>query len=177
MYNDPMMASGIKFSKDEELIIEKYQGQIPVPIADIAKDLGLKVMQTVEFNDSQSGSIQKTGDSYVIYLNASHSYTRKRFTLAHEIAHYLLHKDVLGSKEHIDLTKQPVLSRSKERSRESNKIEIEANSLAADLLMPEVEFKKFWKTYDSTEDLANKFNVSAAAATVRSKQLFGEMMI
>lgn len=158
-----------------QIINDKYAGKIPVPVVAIAKDLGLEIYETKDFDDSQSGSIVRENSSYVIYINPSHTPERKRFTIAHEIGHFLLHKDKLGS-ELVDSVKNieagvPMLNRT-----ETNGVayheETEANNFAADLLMPEKEFVKVWNEAKTVQEVAEKFQVSKSAASVRARILF-----
>ena len=52
---------------------------------------------------------------------------RRRFTIAHEIAHFLLHRDKIGDQLSDDAMYRSSLSSDDERA---------ANRLAADILMP-----------------------------------------
>ncbi len=165
-------------------IASKYKGQLPVPVISIAKDLGLEIYETKDFEEWQSGSIKKENGSYVIYLNSTQSVSRKRFTIAHEIAHFLKHQRYLEDKgEIVEGTKQPVekpiLNRnSKTKTVDSQRyLEVEANQLAAEILMPEDEFRKVWKESNDVEDLSVRFGVSPAAITIRANQLFNSFLI
>ena len=40
--------------------------------------------------------IRESGDDFQIFYNGNHPETRQRFTVAHELAHYLLHKPELS---------------------------------------------------------------------------------
>lgn len=83
---------------------------------------------------------------------------RDRFTLAHELGHYLLH------------SKQgaiPMLANRKG----SNRVEWEANWFAAGFLMPKRPFIDAVNAGRSVEDLADAFKVSTKAAEVRKKSL------
>lgn len=174
-----------EISQNDQQILNKHKGQIPVPIVAIASDLGIKIYETLDFDDAHSGSITKNGESFVIYLNATHSPKRKRFTLAHEIAHFLLHKKQLeGGAEHIDSTKQLIDEVITTLNRNKNvidinerKMESEANNLAACILMPELEFKAVWSEVGSIEELAERFNVSDSAAAIRSKAVLGSFAV
>ena len=59
--------------------------------------------------------------------------TRQRFTIAHEISHFILHRHLLRSGIQDDVLY---------RSNQSDKIEWEANALASDILMPAEIVKK-----------------------------------
>lgn len=165
--------------------LKKYEGRLPLPVISLANDSGIEVYDTGDLRDKQSGLIKKEGDGYVIYVNERHPSTRKLFTIAHEIAHFHLHKNLLDSgQEHIDSTHQPVgnghavLNRTDgvALTTEEAQIEKDANQLAAEILMPEEEFKKIFQASSSIEEVAEKFGVSSAAAAVRAKNLLGEVI-
>lgn len=132
----------------------------PVKVIGLAHRLGIKVYKA-EWPDSISGKIQKDsvkgGESgFAIFVNESHPETRQRFTIAHEIAHYVLHEDLIGD---------GVFDDALYRSGLPNKIEAQANGLAADILMP-------WPVLNqhigkSAEELAAIFKVSEQAMSVR----------
>lgn len=99
----------------------------PVPVGAIARDLGLRIVsKTLPTNIS--GSIRPAEDSYVIEVNNTDAPVRQRFTVSHEIGHYLLHRHLIG----IDGITDTILY----RSSLSNSQEAEANRLAAAILLP-----------------------------------------
>lgn len=94
-----------------------------------------------------------------IILSFASGPRRDRFTIAHELAHYLLH----SQQGEIPL----VASRLG-----SNRAEWEANWFAAGFLMPAVAFKNFMRQHNSDiTSVANHFGVSEAAARVRKETL------
>ena len=119
--------------RDQQKIIEGLQNSAPVKVVAIAHALGLKVYETPSMDKNISGMIKKDakigGDSgYAIYVNAGHAEVRRRFTIAHEIGHYVLHKSLIG-----DGIIEDALLRADGLS---NSVERQANSFSADLLMP-----------------------------------------
>lgn len=170
-----------------EEILEQYKNTIPVPVVHIAKQLGIDIYETEDFTKDQTGSITKEGEKYVIYVNAHTSPRRKRFTIAHEIVHFLKHREKIDERELVTETKQPVYNGlqsqrgivSPEQAAESEEqsIEEEANRLAAELLMPEEAFKKAWEETSSIEEIAERFQVSPQAASIRAERLVGYTMM
>lgn len=159
-----------------EEIKEQYKGCVPVPIVAIANALGLAVYETSDFSDEQSGSIRKEGDNFVIYVNAQHPDTRKRFTIAHEIAHFLHDQDYFqhNNDEIVSTVKQPLAlhrSSTDELPEQERKREVEANKTAADLLMPEEKFREIFEQAKTIEEVAATFQVSPSAATIRAEKL------
>jgi len=112
-------------SQEQELILG-HQQDFPIKIGAIAKDLGVIVKRST-LKPGISGEIREVDGGVIVKINRHDSKERQRFTLAHEIAHFLLHKDDI--KNGIEDT---VLF----RSSLSNEKEAEANRLAADLVMP-----------------------------------------
>lgn len=143
----------------------------PVPVEAIAKRLGI-VVQIVPLDDHLSGmSFVKDGHS-VIVVNASHHPNRQRFTLAHELAHHVLHKPYLAENVHVDTA---VLARNDRSSAGVDSKEVQANAFAAELLMPQSELRRFGRV-DVNDDvrvgeLARRFKVSSTAMAVRLENL------
>ncbi|MFH3946356.1 ImmA/IrrE family metallo-endopeptidase, partial [Acinetobacter baumannii] len=93
---------------------------------------------------------------------------RQRFTIAHELSHFFLHKAVIDSSP--EGIKDNVLYRSGEPER----IEYEANRLAADIVMPMPLVEQVLRdefngvvTEATIESLAARFQVSKAAMEIR----------
>lgn len=112
-----------------------------------------------------SGLIQPDeGGNFVIKVNRFESKERQRFTIAHEIAHYLLHRDRINS---------GIVDSVLYRSKLSSKIEAEANKLAADIVMPnDAVFAVMNQlsrpiSEDAISDLATNFEVSKQAMAIR----------
>lgn len=60
----------------------------------LAATLGIEVQRYACRKDI-SGTLQLYGRQWVIGLNASDGLNRQRFTLAHEIGHYVMHRDLV----------------------------------------------------------------------------------
>lgn len=113
--------------------IRPYLEKRPVPLGRIAREFGIKVF-TSPLEQGISGQIAKEGDEFVIRVNKYESRQRQRFTLAHELAHFFLHRDIIEKKGSI---KDSILY----RSGNSDVVEYEANSLAAEIVMPDEKIK------------------------------------
>lgn len=81
--------------KDPINIIREHSHMLPVRIDKIIADIGLTLRQK-EMAEHVSGYIAKNGDSYEIVVNSLHDKNRKRFTAAHELCHYIYHRDLIG---------------------------------------------------------------------------------
>ncbi|MCB9065470.1 MAG: ImmA/IrrE family metallo-endopeptidase [Chitinophagales bacterium] len=138
---------------------------LPVKIEDIAKGLGLKVIPYA-FEEDISGTL--IIEKKVIGFNQTESRVRRRFTIAHELGHYILHQN----KKAIFLDK---LFRLNNTSDEQNpELEMEANIFAASILMPEKMLKSEVENieFDLGNDeaikyLARIFDVSSMAMYYR----------
>lgn len=163
-----------------EALLEK-QGieDAPVPVADMAGSLGIEVrMEKVD--DDLSGFLFRDMDARtaIIGVNSAHSENRVRFTIAHELGHFLLHE---GETVHFD-GKRPGLTlnlRGVEASMGTDDNEREANLFAAELLMP-VKFLErdlrddisdLMMDEDTLSNLAKKYQVSVQALTFRLANL------
>lgn len=102
--------------------------QLPIPVDRIASELGAKVAYEPFEGDVSGMLVRGNGSGAVIGVNSAHSNTRQRFTVAHEIAHLLIHT---GRPMFVDS-----FVRVNWRNGESNQVEMEANAFAAELLMP-----------------------------------------
>ncbi len=141
------------------LLEEQNISRPPIPIEKIARDKGLPIVET-SLSADISGALILTPGANGIAVNVSHSPNRRRFTIAHELAHFLLeHK---GVEDHVDW-QFTVIRRDGTSSEASDNQEIEANFFAANLLMPK-EFIRF----DMEEALSYKGEPNASDAFVES---------
>lgn len=126
----------IRKAKIEALALDLLQRcneiQAPIDVERIALALGLIIRYEALQDSSLSGFLFREGEQNIIGVNADHSETRQRFTIAHEIGHYVLH----GSSIHVDHAVHAVFKRDQRASEGVYREEIEANTFAAALLMP-----------------------------------------
>jgi Zn-dependent peptidase ImmA (M78 family) len=131
----------------------------------MADALGLSVNMNASLSPEVSGRIIRGGHAasgYHIDVNAAHSSNRKRFTLAHEIAHFLLHRELIGD---------GIEDNGLYRSRLSDFIEVEANKMAAQMLMPAAMVREVYRAVRSLVGLTGAFQVSEDAMRIRLKEL------
>lgn len=145
-------------------IAARFMKQAPVDLDGMAGALGVEVVSDPRLPEGIAGRIERSGRGYRATINGRDGRRRQRFTLAHELAHVILHRDLLG-----DGIVDDVLY----RSRMSSDIESQANRFAADLLMPAALMREFWRQgVRSFADMAARFDVSAEAARIRMHDLF-----
>jgi hypothetical protein len=152
--------------ESEAEIVRRYTSSFPVKVGELANELGLKVIRA-PMPPKISGLIQPSADSsagFEIRVNKYEMPERQRFTVAHEIAHYLLHRDDIGT---------GVVDSIMYRSNLTSRKEAEANRLAADIVMParvvsrELERLGGRQSDEAVQKLASMFRVSVPAMKVR----------
>lgn len=144
-------------------IVKEHQQEIPVPVVALANALGAKVYGVEDWGDDLSGMLRKrkrwSGTRYEISVNLNHHPNRQRFTIAHEIAHIILHDDLIGD---------GILTDGLYRSGLPNETEWSANRYAGNILMPWDKISELLaKGVTSIEDLARAFQVSKEAMSIQ----------
>jgi len=146
----------------------------PIPVEVVARRLGLQV-SPASLGDDVSGVLVVQEGRGVIGYNSAHSPVRQRFSVAHEIGHYVLHRK--ASQLFIDKEYFAVFRDTHSSTGESRR-EREANAFAAALLMPtallrlEIERQGLHLADEATLDsLAGLFRVSRQAMAYRLANL------
>jgi Zn-dependent peptidase ImmA (M78 family) len=152
----------------------------PVPVDRIARNLGAQLRYS-PLDEQLSGMIYISGQTPIIGINSLHHPNRQRFSIAHEVAHLVLHRQLISGKVHVDKefkVQFVTLNRDETSALGTDRIEIEANQFAAELLMPTAWFLDAIgsKPFDidneaPIEDLARKFRVSRQALDFRFRNL------
>jgi Zn-dependent peptidase ImmA (M78 family) len=184
-----MPVSSSSYSKIEEqvnLILQEANiHQAPVAVEQVAKLRGAAVV-AYELGDEVSGVLVVEENRGTIGYNVHHPKNRQRFTIAHELGHFVLHinknksKELFVDKDFIIKWRYKNIYTSAEYRHEQ-----EANAFAAALLMPkeflirEMQKEKYADVAENQliEELAKVFAVSVPAMTYRFADLnkfFGE---
>ncbi|MFT3909761.1 MAG: ImmA/IrrE family metallo-endopeptidase [Ferruginibacter sp.] len=148
----------------------------PIKIDKIIKDQGLKLVPYEE--DGVSGILMVEKSSATIGYATNEPRERQRFTKAHELGHFLLHR---GGNLFID-KKSMSMYRPSNGAPSNDWQEWEANEFAACILMPEhlvrEEMKNIQIDYADDESgntwikkLADIFEVSVSAMSIRISKL------
>jgi len=111
----------------------------PVDLREIARELGINIWESNSLPNDVSGKLttdpKKAGTSgFAIVIRKEDTLVRKRFTIAHEIGHFLFHSHLLVNGEIVDKVESP--RKELHRSTLSTSKEQQANKIAADILMP-----------------------------------------
>ena len=99
----------------------------------------------------------------LIGINRNRSLGEKNFIIAHELGHYILsHPKTIS----INLKRDHCLSRN-----HFSAMDMQANSFALELLMPEDRFKRYASSDPDIDELARQFSVSHESVLFRIKSL------
>ena len=159
--------------KSEMSIVSRHMAKAPVDLEAIFADLGIQYEQ-LWMDDGASGSITRNGDKFSVAVNAAESETRKRFTAAHELAHYLMHRDLMhadGGRMNRHTDKLYSGPEDNPASPFTRQHEIQANRIAAQIVMPAPLIREKYKEDQDAGRLATAFGVSKAAMEIRLKTL------
>jgi Zn-dependent peptidase ImmA (M78 family)/DNA-binding XRE family transcriptional regulator len=146
-----------------ELLEKAGVSDPPVSVQELARRCGVLVLHH-DLPDSLSGLVFALDGGGVIGINAGHHPNRQRFSLAHELGHFLLghHQGGIGHEDrfHIDSSDAmpPGYDAGAERS---------ANEFAAELLMPRKFVSAAFRETTDPGDLAAQFEVSEVAMGYR----------
>lgn len=149
----------------------------PVPVEEVAKRLGLRIVRA-DLGADVSGVLVLDKEGAYICVQQSDAARRRRFTIGHEIGHFVLkHRFANGGHVHVDRGNF-LIKRSPASKTGLDRLEVEANQFAASLLMPG-EFVKRAVAEMGPEPLtdlkvsvlAKRFEVSEQAMTIRLSSL------
>lgn len=142
------------------LLDEAGANYAPVSLRDVVSALNLSLIHATREPFASEAALVARGDSHAIVLRGHSGERRRRFTIAHEIGHFLLHPGLVSPQ------------RSGPVNAEMQRLEREADAFAAELLMPEHLLRQ--AVYEMGADagrLADRFEVSEAAMRVRLRRL------
>lgn len=157
----------IKEKVDEILIEYDMYKKAPIDVLKICAHNSIKV-QVVKFKDKNvCAAIHKLNDeetdSYEIFVSYLQSPLEQRVSIAHELGHYYLHKDILNKEMLVDMYR-------KFSSREEQE-EQEAEYFARCLLLEEYSLRTLLAKVDDINDIANMFKVPIDFLKERIKEV------
>ena len=162
--------------KADKTLQEADAFQVPVPIDKVARHLNLTI-EAVHLEDF-AGVLVVNGNSGAIGYNSAHSVLRRRFTIAHEISHFLLHARRDGKPEVFADRRVTFRRPEDDHASAAYRRDAEANQLGAALLMPRSAVLQEIETYRSDLDedkdmkfLADLFRVSVPALARRLRNM------
>ncbi|WP_438448182.1 ImmA/IrrE family metallo-endopeptidase [Gorillibacterium sp. sgz5001074] len=122
----------------------------PISLKNVCDYLGLKYRK-IQLSPNTCGMMLRSREGNFIFINEEHSYTRRRFSLAHEIGHYFLGHD-------------SEVSRLNDENRYE---EVQANRFASSLLMPDELFFHVHQESITIKAMANWLRVSPISVAIR----------
>jgi len=153
---------------------------IPVPVEEIAYRLDIIEIQPLKTKSFEGGLItQPERTDGIILINENSYDRRKRFTIGHELGHFLIESHSPENGEGFRCSSD---SMSRIRATEGDfpaKMEVEANRFSAELLLPKTHFQKDLRRMRHIEiehipQLSTKYNMSKDAVARRYTQLQDE---
>jgi Zn-dependent peptidase ImmA (M78 family) len=163
-----MQALGSKALLDKALE-SRRNGRIDV--VQLANNLGIDVFSVSKKDSSYNAHIAYVQDrnQFEIYVNVTHPTTRQRFSIAHELSHYAINPDKIIAKGTMDRSRHSV-----------DQDEVDADKLAAKVLMPDELMEEYFKdnslteksefTNSTVEKIAEYFHVSRTMAVLRLRE-------
>jgi Zn-dependent peptidase ImmA (M78 family) len=153
---------------------------IPVPIEELALQLDIEKIAALETEGFEGGLLtDENRASGIILVNEAAQAGRRRFTIGHELGHFLMltHKPVEAGK--FLCSREDMRRWTGDQNDRYARMEVEANQFAALLLMPPPALRKFIQQKGNPDlqhviDLAKHFNVSKEAAARAYAQYHGE---
>ena len=157
--------SGLRpYAAAEKLLALSGVKRAPVDLERVATYCGIQV-EPWSFDSDISAVLIKSTSFVGIGVNENHPEVRMRFSIAHEIGHY-----VLGHAEDLYIeyfAPEMIQEQTTQRAHQ----EREANWFAADLLMPSDWIRSEWKTFGDVKTMSDLFNVSEQAMWIRLQHL------
>lgn len=147
--------------------LRMFQKSAPVDLRGMAQALGINAWVSHKLPPGISGKLFKDSQhggtsGYSIQVNAADPYVRRRFTVAHELAHFILHRELIGL---------GIVDNELYRSGLPDQKEFEANRLAADILMPRHLLLRYSEDGTSADAMARQFKVSTSAMRIQLESL------
>lgn len=137
----------------EALLVSFGYDEPPVDPVKIAREKGVEVY-FVQFDPEHSNiSGFYDAEENAIYVNQQEIPLRQTFTVAHELGHKILHEEWAKSSDY------KILLRDSSLTDNDDPHEKEANSFAANLLVPRKMLDRYWKVA-TVEQLSQMFAVS-----------------
>jgi len=163
----------------DEIINQNPDITIPIPLESISYAVGIRDIQYKPLEGLEGALVANREKSDgIILINENAIHQRKRFTLGHELGHFLIprhgHNMECGINE-MRTSHQSNLSK-------AQRIEQEANQFSAEILMPQSLFQKFHGFRDAPSidcliSMATHFDVSFEACVHRYVSLHDEPLV
>lgn len=157
----------------ESIVKQLPPGTQAVPVREIAKAIDIYEIREAVLDGLEGGLIVPENKANgAILVHADRPETRKRYTIAHEIGHYVNPNHRASSPEGFRCSRKDMAIHSAKAGDRHAKMEAEANQFAAELLMPDSYVKSFMRRRVGADlehviAMAEWFEVSKEAAARR----------
>lgn len=158
----------LKTPREALEITKGYWNDVPVDVFGLARTLDLGPFSE-DLPKPISGLIRRNGDQWEIVYNRNHPRVRQRFTVAHEIGHFIYHRELLKNGVSDTLAyradNQELPNPSITRAHEW-----QANNFAANLLVPGHWLKAAQAAgITDISELARRFEVSDTVMRIKMR--------
>lgn len=145
----------------DKVILDNFINNPPVPIYELIEIYGLSTYVANFDNAEVAGYLDF--DQKRIVLSKKDNDRRQTFTAAHELGHWIMHRNYVEENEDIrGVYRKPIGS-------ETDKFEIQANSFAANLLVPDKMLLLYLNLSD--QEISDIFKVSRSVIGFRRQNL------
>ncbi len=158
-------------------LVNRFMDRAPVDVESLAMALGAPVHRA--YLDAEvSGMLERTKAGFRIVVNAAHPSTRQRFTIAHELGHFLFHRHLIGEGIDDDRAYRSTPSGRFKNMNIGPAQETEANRFAATLLMPtNLIDQARVDGANSPREIARRLGVSEHAMCIRLGEPYEDRML
>lgn len=141
-------------ANETDRLLDRYRRSYPVDVENLIANLGLG-FEVTNLGDGISGHIKREENGYVIRVNSREHAYRQRFTMAHEVGHFILHRSILDQAGGVnDNTLYRTDIHAPAYNSHIHRVhERQANSFAANLLMPETLVRDVYNRESETSPI------------------------
>lgn len=158
-------------TSDFNTVVQKYIGP-PVNIEAIIRGMGIELDKRAELDTEIAGQLVKSEDGkFKISVNKADTYYRQRFTMAHELGHYLLHAHLIGDGVDDSIAYRSVPKGKFYNSSITSVEETQANQFASRLLLPKSVIIQNANIGSTLKELSVLLQASIRATEIRVRDL------
>lgn len=153
---------------------------VPVPVEDIARMLDIIDIKTLQMDGFEGGLVtDRSKAEGVILVNESSPRQRRRFTVGHELGHFLCPTHLPKDNSGFRCTAADMRRMSAGKLDRAAQMEVEANRFSALLLLPQPQFQKDLRRKAGADlehllSLAKRYDMSKEATARRYVELHDE---
>lgn len=149
-------------------LVNRFRQRAPVDVKGLALALGVPVQESW-LDEHICGTLERTARGFMIRVNANHPETRRRFTIAHELGHFLFHRHLIGNGVDDDRAFRSTNKGMYKNMAIGPAQETEANRFAANVLMPFDLIEEARRDgLNSPRKIAKRLGVSEQALCIRT---------